>query len=127
MTYIGACWTTANNTPDRTTGYVRVRIGRTKVPAHRAVYESIVGPIPEGMELDHLCRNRACVNPGHLEPVSHQENCIRGTVGHHLAERTHCPRGHAYDATVRLNRGRGVGRRCRTCIREEARRRRAAR
>jgi hypothetical protein len=49
--------------------------------AHRVYYERLVGPIPEGLEIDHLCRNRACVNPAHMEPVTHQENCRRGLNG----------------------------------------------
>ena len=58
--------------------------------AHRASYELFVGAIPEGLELDHLCRNRMCVNPAHLEPVTHRENIIRGKsnvckFGHPLA------------------------------------------
>lgn len=48
-----------------------------KVYAHRYAYELCVGPVPEGMELDHLCRNPRCVRPSHLEPVTHQENCRR--------------------------------------------------
>jgi len=47
-------------------------------PAHRWVYEHLIGPVPEGKEIDHLCRNRNCVNPEHLEPVTHRENTIRG-------------------------------------------------
>jgi hypothetical protein len=50
--------------------------------AHRAVYEELVGPIPEGMTLDHLCANRGCVNPNHLEPVASYENTLRGGAPH---------------------------------------------
>ena len=56
--------------------------GRTH-KAHRLAYEWIVAKVPDGMELDHLCRNRSCVNPAHLEPVPHQVNCQRGQVGKH--------------------------------------------
>lgn len=81
--------------------------------AHRAAYELLVGPIPEGMQLDHLCRTRACVRPDHLEPVTQRENLLRGegvTAAH--ARKTHCPKGHEYDA---VHDGR---RACRTCARE---------
>lgn len=68
--------------------------GKTGV-AHRVVYELLAGPIPEGETLDHLCRNRACVNPGHLEPVSRGENTMRGdTIAAANAAKTHCKRGH---------------------------------
>jgi HNH endonuclease len=60
--------------------------GRTVI-AHRYVYELLVGPVPAGLELDHLCRNRPCVNPEHLEPVTRQENRRRATY-------TTCRRGH---------------------------------
>lgn len=70
-------------------GYGRTRYkGRPSVPAHRVAYELEVGPIPEGLELDHLCRNTSCVNPSHLEPVTHAENIRRG-----YAAQSHCRSG----------------------------------
>lgn len=99
--------------------------GRKTTCAHRIGYELLVGAIPDGLTLDHLCRNRACVNPDHLEPVTHRENCIRGR-----ALRTHCPQGHPYDETNTYVKQtpRGTSRECRTCHRdvERARRRRTS-
>lgn len=67
--------------------------------AHRWAYEALVGPIPAGLTIDHLCRNRQCVNPDHLEPVTMAVNLERGTsraaVSAYHAARTHCKRGHA--------------------------------
>lgn len=64
--------------------------------AHRVAWILAHGPIPDGLVLDHLCRNRACVNPGHMEPVSHAENVRRGIAGQNMASKTHCPSGHPY-------------------------------
>ena len=66
--------------------------------AHRWSYQYFVGPIPEGMQLDHLCRNRGCVNPQHLEPVTPRTNLLRGegTWASVNAAKTHCPQGHEY-------------------------------
>lgn len=82
--------------------------------AHRVVYELMVAPIPDGLQLDHLCRNRMCVNPQHLEPVSPKENTRRAR-----ALITECPSGHAYDAenTAFSPDGR---RYCRACKRVKA-------
>ena len=68
--------------------------GKTR-KAHRVIYERVKGAIPAGLELDHLCRNPSCVNPDHLEPVSHRENCRRGNQGLYLKSKSHCHKGHA--------------------------------
>lgn len=92
-----------------------------QVRAHRWSYEHLVGPIPDGMQVDHLCRVHGCVNPAHLEPVTHRENQVRGSTftATNLAK-THCPAGHPYDAgnTIIV---RGSARLCRTCHRRFAR------
>lgn len=85
--------------------------------AHRFAYELLVGPIPEGLELDHLCRVRACVRPDHLEAVTHQENLRRGD--NHQRSKTHCPQGHPYDEANTYRRPDG-GRRCIACHRRTA-------
>ncbi len=85
--------------------------------AHRLAYEVWVGPIPEGLDLDHLCRNTSCVNPGHLEPVSRKENTMRGdTITAAHARRTHCPQGHPYDEENTYHiPSRPTARYCRIC------------
>lgn len=82
--------------------------------AHRAAYELYVGPIPVGLYIDHLCRNPACVNPGHLEPVTHAENVRRGE----RAQRTHCVRGHEFTPDNTYTHPTRGKRRCKTCHRE---------
>lgn len=62
--------------------------------AHRWAYEALVGPIPDHLQIDHLCRNRSCVNPAHLELVTAQENISRGLVGQYQSKKTHCKQGH---------------------------------
>lgn len=93
--------------------------------AHRFAYQLLVGPIPTGFTLDHLCRIPLCVNPDHLESVTQQENTLRGIgPAAQNARKTHCPFNHPYDLLNTDFRARG-GRRCRTCARLYARRRRA--
>lgn len=96
-------------------GSFRTTAGMRK--AHRLVWEHYVGPIPEGLVLDHLCRQRACVNPDHLEVVTHGENILRGEgLAAQQVKRTHCPRGHPYDGDNLYVSPRGA-RFCRTCLR----------
>ena len=84
--------------------------------AHRLAYEDAKGPIPEGFEIDHLCRVRNCVNPEHLEAVTKLENMRRGRFFNHKREITHCPQGHPYDLINTYWRKSG-GRGCRACNR----------
>lgn len=82
--------------------------------AHRIAYMLTVGPIPDGLQLDHLCRNRACCNPAHLEPVTARENCLRGeTVAARNAAKTHCSNGHPYAGDNLITKRHG--RACRIC------------
>jgi hypothetical protein len=101
-----------------------------KVYAHRWLWEQVVGPIPDGLTIDHLCRNTLCVNPDHLEPVTTGVNTARGTAYERAIEyqraKTHCPQGHEY-TLENTYRWHGVGgRMCRKCSRDRMRARRAA-
>lgn len=89
-----------------------------QIITHRATYMHFVGPIPDGLELDHLCRVRACCNPAHLEPVTRQENVLRGiSPVARNAVATACKYGHPFDeANTYVNPFTG-GRQCRTCRR----------
>lgn len=98
-------------------GYARVKYCGRDTVAHRVAYELAVGPIPKGLEIDHLCRNRGCVRPDHLEPVTHSVNERRGdTVIARNAAKTHCVRGHALSGVNVLIRRNG-NRRCQACER----------
>lgn len=107
-------------------GYGQIRLPDGRVGrAHKVVYEELVGPVPDGLQLDHLCRNRACVNPAHLEPVTQRTNTLRGEgFAARNATKRFCPVGHPYDEknTYLDTKGR---RRCRPC--HAARERSAAR
>lgn len=113
--FTGDCWIwTAAVDKD---GYGRFRTPTTHIRAHRWAWERVNGPIPEGLMIDHLCRNPGCVNPAHLEPVTNRENQLRG-VGFPAKNvaRTHCPKGHPYNTeNTRHHKGRRI---CRTCERE---------
>jgi hypothetical protein len=87
------------------------------VQAHRYIYEQLVGLVPYGLQLDHLCRNRLCVNPSHLEPVTIQQNVLRGMgLAANNSKKTHCLRGHPFDLinTRSTVKGKRV---CRLCDR----------
>lgn len=89
--------------------------------AHRIAYRWLVGEIPDGLEIDHLCRNRNCVNPMHLEPVTRKLNQHRGeSFGGRNARKTHCPRGHPYDVANTYVHAKTGYRQCRICREEYA-------
>jgi len=108
------CWTEDRCVGNH--GYTVLSLkGKTKL-AHRIAYEILIGEIPKGLQLDHLCRNKRCYNPAHLEVVSNRENVVRGTAGDIQKSRTHCPQGHeykGYNLILYHNR-----RYCRTCTNE---------
>lgn len=104
-----------------TAGYGELNVGGQPVYAHRYIYEWIRGPIPTGLTIDHLCLNKKCVNPDHLEVVTMRANILRsnGMSARH-ARRTTCPKGHPFDRFY-ASHGRG----CSICQNEAARIRRA--
>lgn len=118
-------------------GYGLISVEGAQKLAHRAIYELVIGPIPEGLFIDHTCHNRdqscmggpaclhrRCVNVDHLEPVSGAENTRRGKSWAINGAKTHCPAGHPYDEqNTHVYDGR---RYCRACNRQIPRRRRAA-
>ncbi|HSS09404.1 MAG TPA: HNH endonuclease [Acidimicrobiales bacterium] len=109
------CWLWTGNRNPNGYGILGITVvpgRRTKVGAHRIAYELLVGPIPEGLTIDHLCRVRHCVNPAHLEPVTQGENTRRGGN----AKRTHCLRGHPLDGENLYIKPSGQ-RTCRACLR----------
>ena len=115
----GECWIW---TAAQLRGYGRFHFDGRNVRTHRLAYETLVGPIPPGLVLDHLCRVPACVNPAHLDPVTDRENSSRSPIWN--GNKIRCVRGH-----VRVNNNIYVNSRgeriCRQCDRERGRTRRA--
>lgn len=111
------CWCWRGYVDRNGYGLVKVKHsdgGRSNTTAHRFLWQAILGPLDRALELDHLCRNRACVNLEHLEPVTHAENVRRGSA----ATKTHCKWGHSLADAYRLKPPNGaVWRDCRTCNR----------
>ena len=107
------CWLFAGHLWN---GYGQLFADGLSYRAHRVMYENMVGEIPEGLVIDHLCRTPSCINPTHLEPVTRGENVRRGDAGKHMLAKTHCPAGHEYspENTYIAPDGR---RRCNPCIR----------
>ncbi|KKK91232.1 hypothetical protein LCGC14_2715050, partial [marine sediment metagenome] len=113
------CWEWRGGT---SRGYGVFWLNGRLVKAHVYAYERDCGTYPKHLELDHWCRNPSCVNPFHLEPVTHRENMLRGQGPIAMrAKQTHCKRGHPFDASNTLIRKNGT-RRCRICVRAEGRR-----
>lgn len=100
------------------TGYTRIWIPERFVPVHRWTYILFKGVIPDGLDLDHLCRVKICVNPNHLEAVTHRENILRGIGASAMnAKKTHCIRGHPFNEKNTYMGSKG-NRKCRICDRE---------
>ena len=119
------CWEwTGSKTKN---GYGQIGVGGKLFMAHRYIYEQKIGPVPCSLDLDHLCRNRCCVNPDHMEPVTRSENLKRGNSGIWAklvnGAKTHCPKGHEYSGANLYVHPRGA-RCCRVCTNERARLRR---
>lgn len=105
-------------------GYPTTRYNGHKTVAHRAIWTEILGPIPEGLVLERTCRNTACVNPRHCEPVTAQEAIERSPL--HNKNKTHCPKGHAYSPENTITSkdkktGKVVSRVCKKCRAERNR------
>lgn len=115
----GGCWLWLGY---RINGYAKMRVGGKNSQASRFVYELFHGPIPPGHQVDHLCRNRNCVNPWHLEAVTPAENNRRSLSPSALnIGKTHCKHGHEFTPENTIPKANG-GRNCRQCRNERKRR-----
>jgi len=94
-------------------GYGNIRVNKVWRHTHQFSFEFHKGPVPVGMEIDHLCRNRACCNPSHLEAVTRAENLRRARL--HRVPSTHCARGHEMTEENTMREGPNGARRCRIC------------
>lgn len=123
IAYVGDCWIWTGNVKS---GYGQMHIKledgtSTTKSTHVLAYVWLKGAVPEGLQLDHLCRIRCCCNPDHLEPVTCRENLLRGdTLAAAGSKKSHCPQGHAYDEANTYVSPLGL-RSCRACKRERNR------
>lgn len=110
----GSCWVwLGHKTRD---GYGIIRVNHKVLMIHRVIYEASCGPIPDGLEIDHLCFVRACVNPDHLDAVTHKENMRR-----YRESNTHCKRGHPLSGGNLYLHPNEIKRGCRACSRIHSR------
>jgi len=111
---LGPCWLWTGGVRESGYGYFWLDTrSASSISAHTAGWRLLRGPIPEGLEPDHLCRVRRCVNPEHLEPVTHQENMHRSEMIGGYVRQTHCKYGHPFDEANTYQAPRG--RECRKC------------
>lgn len=119
-----ACWIWDKAKTKR--GYGSFGIGYQTFAAHRVTYRNFVGPIPKDKEINHLCKVTSCVNPLHLEAITHHANVLHGDAGKNMRDKTHCPNGHSYNEQ-NTNHNKTIKRRtCRVCNRDRMRAYRAA-
>ncbi len=115
---VSGCWVWGKSLSD---GYGNFRMGHKTHRAHQVSYKLFVGDVPCGLELDHKCRNRACCNPAHLEPVTRRTNLLRSSLTNTFlnAIKTHCPQGHEYTVENTYGRPSKSERQCRTCMKAQ--------